>query len=109
MLKQSQGGWGGGGGLHPKPVVMILFELLLLRQQEGNIELNIVLPAREVGSPVKARRQTPVPKTLAWGWTSPQKGTLAGCPRRPINPIIETFVLYLSYVWVNVDFVLCLG
>ncbi len=30
----------------------------------------------------------------------------AGCPRRPINPIIETFVLYLSYILVNVDFVL---
>ncbi len=30
----------------------------------------------------------------------------AGCPRRPINPIIETFVLYLSYILVNVNFVL---
>ena len=30
----------------------------------------------------------------------------AGCPRRPINPIIEMFVLYSSYIRVNVDFVL---
>ncbi len=34
------------------------------------------------------------------------KSTLAGCPRRPINPIIEIFVLYLSNILVNVDFVL---
>ncbi len=31
---------------------------------------------------------------------------LTRCPWRPINLIIETFVLHLSYIWVNVDFVL---
>ena len=30
----------------------------------------------------------------------------AGCPRRPINPIIGLLVLYLSYIWVKKEFVL---
>ena len=30
-------------------------------------------------------------------------GRYPGCPWRPIN---QTFVLYVSYIWVNADFVL---